>query len=56
MQILGLDRQIFCEHKNVIIGIILNMFWWLKRTVSLRRFFECPQDMFWQRNKKMYLK
>ena len=28
------------------------MFWVLKRTVSLRRFFMYPQHMFWLRNKK----
>ena len=29
------------------------MFWAPKRTVSLRRFFEYPQHMFWLRNKKI---
>ena len=28
------------------------MLWLLKRTVSMRRFFEYPQHMFWLRNKK----
>ena len=28
------------------------MFWVLKRTVSLKRFFEHPQHMFWMRNRE----
>ena len=28
------------------------MFWVLKRTLSLRHFYEYPQHMFWLRNKK----
>ena len=30
------------------------MFWVLKITISLRRLFECPQHMFWSRNKKKH--
>ena len=37
---------------NIFLSISCNMFWVLKRTVSLRRFFEYPQHMFWLRNKK----
>ena len=51
---IGLDEQKFLRKiVNIFLPISFNMFWVLKRTVSLRGFFEYPQHMFWLRNKKI---
>ena len=52
----SLDKQIFLAY-NCKYFLTLQFsctFWVLKRTVSLRRFFEYQKHMFWLRKKKNY--
>ena len=47
------DKCVSVEYKIfVFLPISFNMFWVVKKIVSLRRFFSAPQHMFWLRNKK----
>ena len=41
-----------CNCNNFLTYLFKHVFLMLKRTVSLRLFFEHPQQMFWLRNKK----
>ena len=52
---MGPDKDRLCTYNCVyfLTHQFKHVFWVLKQTVSLRRFFEYPQNIFWLRNKKV---